>query len=130
MATEVPRKDYKVTSPVTVDGMKQNRLTAIGSGDKTRRKELLLIHFGSEQLKTLLLGQRTKPAVTSTNPSGYSKRKLIFDINGNEVTSLEDDIFLYMHNQERLYLLVTTCVSNDIQFLCPSATSSNNGVAL
>ena len=37
MAIEVPRKDYKVTSPVTVDGMKQNRLTAIGSGDKTRR---------------------------------------------------------------------------------------------
>ena len=43
---------------------------------------------------------------------------------------LGDDEYLYRHDMNRLYLAMTICISNEIQFLRPAATATTCGITL
>ena len=69
------------------------------------------------------------------NPNGYSPRRCITNSKGEEENINSDDEYLYRHDINRLYLAMTICISNEIQFLCPNpihvvAIATTCGMAL
>ena len=66
----------------------------------------------------------------TSNPNGYSPRRCITNIKGEEETISSDEEYLYRHDINRLYLAMTICISNKIQFLCPVATATTCGITL
>ena len=61
---------------------------------------------------------------------GYLPRRCITNIKGEEATINSDDEYLYRHNINRLYLAMTICISNEIQYLCPVAIATTCGITL
>ena len=98
--------------------------------DNTKRKAAILIILKSEDLLTLITKVRSKPIKTSSNPNGYSPRKCITNNKGEEETINSDDEYLNRHDINRLYLAMTICISNEIQYLCPVATATTCGITL
>ena len=96
----------------------------------TNRKAAILIILKSEDLLTLITEVRSKPIKTSLNPNGYSPRRCITNSKGEEETINSDDEYLYRHDINRLYLAMTICISNEIQFLCPVAIATTCGMTL
>ena len=84
----------------------------------------------SEDLLTLITKVRSKPIKTTLNPNGYSPRRCITNIKGKEETINGDDEYLYRHDINRLYLAMTICISNEIQYLCPVAIAITCGITL
>ena len=153
---EMLRTHYKTTSAPTIDGLRQNRLSA-NNNDNARKGELIKNVLPTEGLKTMILEttfenpsvfnnndnarkreliknvlatEGLKPMILETtfeNPSVYTKRKIIIDDKGAKIILADDDIYHYMHNQGRLYSAMTHCTSNDIQFICPAATTACDG---
>ena len=78
----------------------------------------------------MILQQRKITETTFENPSGYTKRKIITDDKGAKIILADDDIYHYMHDQTRLYIAMIHCISNDIQFLCPAATTTCDNLVL
>ena len=79
-------------------------------------KAAILFTLKSEDLLTLITKVRSKPIKTSLNPNGYSPRRCIFNIKGEEETINCDHEYLYRHGVNRLYLAMTICISNEIQY--------------
>ena len=98
--------------------------------DNTKRKTAILIILKSEDLLTLISKVRSKPIKSSSNPNGYSLRKCITNSKGKEKTINSDDEYLYRHDINRLYLAMTICISNKIQYLCPVATATSCRITL
>ena len=90
----------------------------------------ILIILKSEDLLTLITKVRSKPMKTPSNPNRYSPRRCITNIKGEEETINSDDEYLYRHDINRLYLAMTICIPNEIQFLCPVATATTCGITL
>ena len=96
----------------------------------TKRKAAILIILKSENLVTLITKVRSKPIKTSSNPNGYSPRKYITNSKDEDKTINSDGEYLYRHDINRLYLAMTICISNEIQYLCPVATTTTCGTTL
>ena len=126
---EVPLNLYRQTSSITNEGLKRSRLSDTNT-DNTKRKAAILIILKSEDLLTLITKVRSKPIKTSSNSNGYSPRKCIANSKGEEETINSDDEYLYRHDINRLYLAMTICISNEIQYLCPVATATSCGITL
>ena len=73
---------------------------------------------------------RSKPIKISSNSNEYSPRRCITNSKGGEETTNGDDEYLYGHDINRLYLAMTICISNKIQYLCPVATATTCGIIL
>ena len=117
------------TSSIANQPLKRSRLFD-SNVNNTKRKAAILIILKSEDLLTLITKVRSKPIKTSTNPNGYSPRKCITNSKGEEETINSDDEYLYRHDINRLYLAMTTCISNAIQYLCPVATATLCGTTV
>ena len=89
-----------------------------------------MITLKSEDLLTLITKVKSKPIKTPSNPNGYSPGRCINNIKGEEETINSNDEYLYRHDIHRLYLAMTICISNEIQFLCPVATTTTCGISL
>ena len=98
--------------------------------NNTKRKAAILIILKSEDLLTLITKVRSKPIKTSSNFNGYSPKKYITNSKDEEETINSDDEYLYRHDINRLYLTMTICISNEIQYLCPVATATSCGITL
>ena len=98
--------------------------------DNTKQKAAILVILKSEDLLTLITKVRSKLVKTSSNPNGYSPRRCITNSKGKEETINSDDEYLYRHDINRLYLAMTVCISNEIQYLCPVATATTCGITL
>ena len=126
---EVPVNLYRQTSSVTNEALKRSCLSDTNT-DNTKRKAAILIILKSEDLLTLITKVRSKPIITSSNPNGHSPRKCIINSKGEEETINGDDKYLNRHDINQLYLAMTICISNEIQYLCPVATATTCGVTL
>ena len=80
-------------------------------GDNKEIKDMILTILGREDLLSMLNGTRSKPIATSTNPTGYTGRRIIVDPSGEEVTMNADDVFYYFHDSRRLYIAITIALS-------------------
>ena len=118
---------FRQTSSITNEALKRSRLSDTNT-DNNKRKAAILIILKSEDLLTLITKVRSKPIKTSLNPKGYSPRRCITNIKGEEETINSDDEYLYRHDINRLYLAMTICISNEIQFLCPVAIATTCGM--
>ena len=90
----------------------------------------IMIILKSEDLLTLISKVRSKPTKSSPNPIGYTPRRCITNDKGEEETFNSDDEYLYRHDINRLYLAMTICIANEIQYLCPVATATSCGINL
>ena len=90
----------------------------------------ILIILKSEDLLTLITKVRSKPIKTSSNPNGYSPKKCITNSKGEEETINSDDEYFYRHDINRLYLAMTICISNEIQYLRPVARATTCRIIL
>ena len=126
---EVPANLYWQTSSITNEALKRSRLSDTNT-DNTKRKAAILIILKSEDLLTLITKVRSKPIKTSSNPNGYSPKRCITNIKGEEETINSDDEYLNRHDINRLYLAMTICISYKIQFLCPVAIATMCGITL
>ena len=96
MPQEVPHTAFKTTSSISCDTLKLNKLTE-GSHDNKKRKEIILSVLKSEDLLTMLSGQRTLPIRSIGNENGYSPSSTI-QPNGKDTIICADDKFLYSHD--------------------------------
>ena len=126
---EVPANLYRQASSITNEALKRSRLSDTNT-DNNKRKAAILIILKSEDLLTLITKVRSKPIKTSSNPNGYSSRRCITNIKGEEETINSDDEYLYRHDINRLYFAMTICISNEIQYLCPVAIATTCGITL
>ena len=94
---EVPANSYRQTSSITNKARKRSRLLDTNT-DNNKRKAAILIILKSEDLLTLITKVRSKPIKTSSNPNGYSPRRCITNIKGEEETIDSDDEYLYRHD--------------------------------
>ena len=123
---EVPENLYGQTSSIANEALKRSRLSDTNTNSTKRKAEILII-LKSEDLLTLITKVRSKPI---KNPNEYSPRQCITNIKGEEETINSDDMYSYLHDINRLYLAMTICISNEIQFLCPVATATTYGITL
>ena len=86
--------------------------------------------MGGEDLLTMPNGTRSKPIATSTNPTGFTERRIIVEANGEDAILGADDVFYYLHDSRRLYIAITIAVSESLQYMLPAATSTRNGILL
>ena len=126
---EVPANLYRQTSSITNEALKRSRLSGTNTDD-AKPKATISIILKSEDLLTLITKVRSKPIKTSSNPNGYSPRRCITNIKGEEETINSDDEYLYRHDINRLHLAMTICISNAIHFLCPVTTATTCGITL
>ena len=126
---EVPANLYRQTSSITNEALKRSRLLDTNT-DNTKLKAAILIILKSEDLLTLITKVRSKPIKTPSKPNGYSPRRCITNSKGEEETIDSDDEYLYRHDVNRLYLAMTICISNEIQYLCPVAIATTCGITL
>ena len=73
---------------------------------------------------------RSKPTKSSTNPNGYTPRRCITNEKGAEETLNIDYEYLCRHDINRLYLAMTICVSNEMQYSGLVATATFCGLTL
>ena len=106
-------KFLQIYTSITNEALKRSRLSDTNT-DNTKRKTAILIILKSEDLLTLITKVRSKPIKASSNPNGYSPRRCITNIKGEEETINSDDEYLYRHDINRLYLAMTICISNEI----------------
>ena len=125
----VPANLYRQASSITNEALKWSRLSDTNT-DNTKRKAAILIILTSEDLLALITKVRSKPIKTPSNPNGYSPRRCIINIKGEQEIINSDDEYLYRHDINRSYLAMTICISNEIQFLCPVATATTCGITL
>ena len=114
---------------MSCDLLKLHKLIENG-GDNKKRKEMILTILGGEDLLSMLNGTRSKPIATSTNPSGFTDRRIIVEANGEDAILNADDVFFYLHDSRRLYIAITIAISESLQYMFPAATSTRNGVLL
>ena len=88
----------------------------------------ILTILGGEGLLSMLSGTRSKPIATSTNPTGYTGRRIIVEASREEAIINADDVFYYLHDSRRLYIAITIAVSESLQSMFPLATSTRNGI--
>ena len=124
---EVSANLYRQTSSITNEALKRSRLSDTNT-ENNKRKAAILIILKSEDLLTLITKVRSKPIKTSSNPNGYSPRRCITNIKGEEEAINSDDEYLYRHDINRLYSAMTICISNEIQYLCPVAIATTCGL--
>ena len=91
-----------------------------------KRKEMILTILGGKDLLSMLNGTLSKPIPTSTNPTGYTGRRIIVEANGEDAILGADDVFYYLHDSRRLYIAITIAVSESLQYMFPTATSTRN----
>ena len=118
---------------MSCDLLKLHKLIENG-GDNKNRKEMILTILGGEDLLSMLNGTRSKPIATSTNPTGYTERRIIVEANEEDAEEDAilgaDDVFYYLHDSRRLYIAITIAVSESLQYIFPAATSTRNGILL
>ena len=68
---------------------------------------MILTILGGEDLLTMLNWTRSKPIATSTNPTEFTKRRIIVEANGEDAILNADDVFYYLHDSRRLYIAIT-----------------------
>ena len=85
------------SSSITNEALKRSRLSDTNT-DNTKWKAAILIILKSEDLLTLITKVRSKPIKTSSNPNGYSPKRCITNIKGEEETINSDDEYLYSHD--------------------------------
>ena len=129
VTTNIARSEYKSTTSMSCDLLKLHKLIENG-GDNKKRKEMILTILGGEDLLSMLNGTRSKPIATSTNPSGFTDRRIIVEANGEDAILNADDVFFYLHDSRRLYIAITIAISESLQYMFPAATSTRNGVLL
>ena len=91
---------------------------------------MILTVSGGEDLLSKLYGTRSKPIATSTNPTGYTGRRIIVEASGEEAIMNAVDLFYYLHDSKRLYIAITIAVSESLQYMFPLATSTRNNILL
>ena len=114
-------------------GKYQQLPTRLSSGvacQTPTRKAAILIILKSKDLLTLITKVRSKPIKTTLNPNGYSPRRCIINIEGEEETINSNDEYLYCHAVNRLYLAMKICISNEIKYLYPVAIVTTCGITL
>ena len=85
---------------------------------------MILSVLKSEDLLTMLSGQRLLPIRSIGNEkNGYSPRTTI-QLNGKDTIICADDRFLYSHDYNRLYVALSIAISESIQYLFPMATDN------
>ena len=77
---------------MSCDLLKLHKLVDNG-GDNKKRKEMILNILGGEDLLSMLNGTRSKPIATSTNPTGYTGRRIIVEPNGEDAIMGANDVF-------------------------------------
>ena len=78
----------------------------------------------------MLNGTRSKPIATSTNPAEYTGRRIIVETNGEDAIMGAHDMFYYLHDSRRVYIAITIAVSESLQYMFPTATSTRNRILL
>ena len=91
---------------------------------------MILTILGGEDLLSMLSGTRSKRIATSSNPTGYTGRRIIVEANKEDAIMGADDVFYYLHDSRRLYIAITIAVSENLQYMFPTATSTRNGILL
>ena len=99
-------------------------------GDNNKRKEMISTILGGEDLLSMLNGTRSKPIATSTNQTGYTGRRIVVEANREDAIMGADDIFYYLHDSRRLCIAITIAVSESLQYMFPTATSTRDGILL
>ena len=106
MPQEEPHTAFKTTSSISCDTLKSNKLTE-GGQDNKKRKEMILSVLKSEDLLTMLSGQRKLPVMSYGNDNGCSPRTTV-NVNGKdchrEISS--------QCNYSSAYLFSYKCASN------------------
>ena len=62
---------------------------------------------------------RSKPIATSANPTGFTERRIIVEVNGEDAILNADDVFYYLHDSRRLYIAITIAISESLQYMFP-----------
>ena len=70
---------------------------------------MILKILEGEDLLSMLNGTRSKPIATSTNPTGFTERRIIVT-NGEDAILNADDVFYYLHDSRRLYIAITIAI--------------------
>ena len=126
---DIAKSVYRSTTSMSCDLLNLHMLVENG-GDNKKRKEIILTTLGGEDLLSMLNGTRSKPIATSTNPTGFTGRKIIVEANGEDAIMGADDVFYYSHESRRLYIAITIAVSESLRYMFPIATSTRNGILL
>ena len=126
---DIARSEDRSTTSMSCDLLKLHKSVENG-GDNKRRKEMILTILGGEDLLSMLNGTRSKPITTSTNPTGYTEKRIIVEANGEDAILNADDVFYYLHDSRRLYIAITIAISESLQYIFPIATSTRNGILL
>ena len=113
-ARDIARSEYKSTTSMSCDLLKLHKLIENG-GDNKKRKEMILTILGGGDLLSMLNGTRSKPIATSTNPTGFTERRIIVEANGEDAILNADDVFAYLHDSRRLYIAITIAISESLQ---------------
>ena len=91
---------------------------------------MILTVLGGEDLLSMLNGTRSKLIAASTNPTGYTGRKIVVESSGEEAIMNADDVFYYLHDSRRLYIAITIALSENLQYMFPITTTTRNGILL
>ena len=102
MPQEEPHTAFKTMSSISCDTLKSNKLTE-GGQDNKKRKEMILSVLKSEDLLTMLSGQRKLPVMSYGNDNGCSPRTTGKDCH-REISS--------QCNYSSAYLFSYKCASN------------------
>ena len=98
---------------MSCDLLKLHKLVENG-GDIKKIKEMILTILGGENLLSMLNGTRSKPIATSTNPTGYTRSRIIVEANGEDAIMSADDVFYYLHDSRRFYIAIAIAVSESL----------------
>ena len=77
----------------------------------------------SEDLVTMLSGQRKLPIRSAENENGCSPKTTIH-LNGKDTIICADDKFMYFYDYNRLYVALSIAILEGVQFLSPMATDN------
>ena len=106
VAEDIARSEYRSTTSMSCDLLKLHKLIENG-GDNKKRKEMIFTILGGEDLLSVLTGTRSKPIATSTNPTGYTERRIVVEANGEDAILGADDVFSYLlMSQLTVYLFL------------------------
>ena len=77
----------------------------------------MILTILGEDLLSMLNGTRSKPIATSTNPTGFTERRIIVEANGEDAILNADDVFYYLHDSRRLYIATTIAIPESLQYM-------------
>ena len=132
---DIAKAEYRSTTSMSCDLLKARRLVEkeriyCQQEENKKRKDMILTILGGEDLLSMLNETQSKPIATSTNPTGYTGRKIVVEPSGEEVTMNADDVFYYLHDSRRLYIAITIALLENLQYMFPIATPTRNGILL